>query len=107
MENGTLKPTNLIFIQSDNHNRHVAGCYGHAIVRTPTLDQIAGRGVRFANSYCLSPLCGPAAAAVATGRYPHQTGYGRIAIAEEGAVPVLTRRLLEYGAAVVAIGKLH
>jgi hypothetical protein len=37
-------PANLIFIQSDNHNRNVTGCYGHAIVKTPTLDKLAARG---------------------------------------------------------------
>jgi len=100
-------PANLIFIQSDNHNRQVAGCYGHAIVRTPTLDKIATRGVRFANSYCLSPLCCPARAAMATGRYPHQTGYWDNAIAYDARIPSWMHRLREQGHTVVAIGKLH
>ena len=100
-------PANLIFIQSDNHNRQVAGCYGHAIVRTPTLDKIATRGVRFANSYCLSPLCCPARAAMATGRYPHQTGCWDNAIAYDARIPSWMHRLREQGHTVVAIGKLH
>ena len=60
-------PANLIFIQSDNHNRAVTGCYGHAVVKTPTLDKLAARGARFANSYSTSALCCPARAAMACG----------------------------------------
>jgi choline-sulfatase len=66
-------PANLILIQSDNHSRKILGCYGHKIVEMPTLDQLASRGVRFANAYTASPLCVPARAAMATGRFPHQS----------------------------------
>ncbi len=102
-----MKPTNLVVIVSDNHNRHVTGCYGHAIVRTPTLDKLAARGVRFAASYSVSALCCPARAAMATGRYAHQTGYWDNAIAYDGRVPSWMHRLREQGHTVVAIGKLH
>jgi choline-sulfatase len=33
------KPTNVLFILSDEHTRDVAGCYGHKIVKTPHLDR--------------------------------------------------------------------
>ncbi len=102
-----MKPTNLVVIVSDNHNRHVTGCYGHAIVKTPTLDKLAARGVRFAASYSTSALCCPARAAMATGRYAHQTGYWDNAIAYDGKVPSWMHRLREQGHTVVAIGKLH
>ena len=100
-------PANLIFIQSDNHNRQITGCYGHAIVKTPTLDKLAASGVRFANSYSTSALCCPARAAMATGRYPHQTGYWDNAIAYDARVPTWMHRLREQGHTVTAIGKLH
>ena len=32
------QPANLIFFQSDNHNRAVAGCYGHTYVKTPNIE---------------------------------------------------------------------
>ena len=100
-------PANLVLFQSDNHNRQVLGCYGHPIVRTPTLDRIARRGVRFAASYCASPLCCPSRASIATGRYPHQTGYWDNAIAYDGRVPSWMHRLREQGCTVAAVGKLH
>jgi len=101
------QPANLIFFQSDNHNRAVTGCYGHAYVKTPNIDRIASLGVRFENSYSTSALCCPARAAIATGRYPHQTGFWDNAIAYDGSVPSWHHRLREQGHAVVAVGKLH
>ncbi len=101
------QPANLIFFQSDNHNRAVTGCYGHPYVKTPTIDRIAAAGVRFENSYSTSALCCPARAAIATGRYPHQTGFWDNAIAYDGSVPSWHHRLREQGHTVVAAGKLH
>lgn len=101
------QPANLIFFQSDNHNRAVTGCYGHRHVKTPHIDRIAASGVRFENSYSTSALCCPARAAIATGRYPHQTGFWDNAIAYDGSVPTWHHRLREQGHTVVAIGKLH
>ena len=101
------QPANMIFFQSDNHNRAVTGCYGHPIVKTPNIDRIAAAGVRFANAYCTSPLCCPARASIATGRYPHETGYWDNAIVYDGRVPSWMHRLRDAGHTVVAVGKLH
>jgi choline-sulfatase len=57
-----MKPRNLLFIMSDEHSRRVLGCYGHPMIRTPNLDALAARGVRFTDSYCNSPICVPSRA---------------------------------------------
>lgn len=101
------KPTNLLFIVSDNHNRAVTGCYGHPIVKTPALDQLAAHGTRFANSYAVSALCVPSRASLATGRYVHQNGCWDNAIAYDGRIPSWMHRLRDHGMNVTAIGKLH
>lgn len=101
------QPANMIVFQSDNHNRAVSGCYGHPIVKTPNIDRIAAAGVRFESAYCASPLCCPSRASLATGRYPHQTGYWDNAIVYDGRTPSWMHRLREQGHPVVAIGKLH
>ena len=98
---------NLILFLSDNHTRNFVGAYGHPIVQTPILDKIAGRGVRFDNAYCASPLCCPSRAALATGRYPHQTGYWDNALAYDGKTPTWHHRVRDSGATVTSIGKLH
>ncbi len=54
-------------------------CYGtrFADVRTPNIDRIAARGVRFTNTFATSPICVPARTSVMTACYPEQTGvYG-------------------------------
>ena len=100
---------NMIFFMSDNHTRNMLGVYGHPVVRTPVLDRIANRGVRFDNAYCASPLCCPSRASLATGRYPHQTGYWDNAIVYDGRVPIWHHRLRAAGVTVTSVGntKLH
>ena len=100
-------PQRLVIFVADNHNRAILGCYGHPVVKTPHIDSIARRGTRFANAYSTSPLCCPARAAMATGRYPHQTGYWDNVMAYDGAIPSWMHRLREQGHHVTAIGKLH
>ncbi len=101
------KPANLIFFTGENHCQRVLGAYGHPVVRTPHLDRLAARGTLFRNAYCSSPLCCPARASLATGRYPHETGYWENSTAYDGRVPSWMHRLRDAGHEVVAIGKLH
>ncbi len=101
------KPANLLFFLSDNHARGMLGCYGHPAVKTPTLDGLALSGTRFTNAYSASPICCPARAAIATGRYPHQTGYWDNAIVYDGRVASWMHRMREAGYETAAIGKLH
>ncbi|MCW5575907.1 MAG: sulfatase-like hydrolase/transferase [Burkholderiales bacterium] len=100
-------PANLILFQSDNHAGQLAGCYGHPLVRTPAMDRIATAGVRFASAYCSSPLCCPSRSSLATGRFPHQTGYWDNALTYDGRIPTWHHRLREQGHTVTAVGKLH
>lgn len=100
-------PKNLIIFLSDNHSRALLGAAGHPIIKTPNLDRIAENGVRFTNAYCASPLCCPSRAAIATGRYPHQTGYWDNSLAYDGAVPTWQQRVRDAGHHVASIGKLH
>jgi choline-sulfatase len=102
-----MKPANLIFFLTDNHAGGLMGAAGHPMIQTPNLDAIAKSGVQFENAYCVSPLCCPSRAALATGRYPHQTEYWDNAIVYDGQVPSWHHRIREQGHAVTAIGKLH
>jgi choline-sulfatase len=101
------RPANLLFLLSDNHARSVLGCYGSPVARTPRLDALASSGVRFSNAYSASPLCCPARASLATGRYPHRTGYWDNAIVYDGRVRSWMHELRHAGQDVVAVGKLH
>ena len=57
-----MDPANLLIIMSDQHNRRLAGCYGHDIVKTPHLDRLAEAGARFDCAYTPCPVCVPASA---------------------------------------------
>ncbi len=64
---------NVLFIASDDLNRCFS-TYGLSLVKTPNLDEIARRGVRFDHSYCQFPLCSPSRTSVMTGLSPDATG---------------------------------
>jgi choline-sulfatase len=102
-----VQPSNLLFILSDEHRRDVAGCYGDAIAITPNIDAIAARGALFRNAYTPCPICVPARAALATGRWVHQTKSWDNAAPYHGEPPSWHHRLRENGHRVVSIGKLH
>ena len=104
---GNVKPANLLFILSDEHNKRVLGCAGHPLIRTPNLDALARRGTRFTNAYTNCPICVPARASFATGRHVHQVRCWDNAIAYAGQAPTWGHRLMEQGHHVAAIGKLH
>lgn len=103
----SIKPMNLVFIMSDEHNKEMLGCYGHPVVKTPNLDKLAQNGVKFNNAYCNSPICVPSRASFATGRYVHEIKNWDNAAPYIGDIPSWGHRLTEQGYKVVSVGKLH
>ena len=92
---------------SDEHNPKFLGCAGHPFIKTPHLDRLAARGTRFTSAYTCSPICVPARAAFATGRYVHEVGFWDNADAYDGSLPSWHHVLRQAGHRVASIGKLH
>lgn len=102
-----MEPKNLLIIMSDQHQRRIAGCYGHDIVKTPHIDRLAARGARFEAAYTPCPVCVPARASFATGKYVHQIGCWDNATPFHGNQDSWHSLLRDRGHQTVSIGKLH
>lgn len=101
-----MKQPNLLVIMSDEHQARAMSCTGH-FVSTPNLDALASRGVRFTNAYTPSPICVPARASFATGRYVHQIRLWDNSMPYHGQIPGWGHGLQAKGIPVESIGKLH
>jgi arylsulfatase A-like enzyme len=60
---------NVLFVTADQWRGDALGCADHPVLQTPTLDRLAGRGVRFANHWSVTAPCGPSRASLLTGLY--------------------------------------
>jgi hypothetical protein len=63
---------NIVFILADDHRYDAMSFMGHPIVRTPSIDRIAKRGVHLRNAFVTTALCSPSRATILTGLYAHQ-----------------------------------
>jgi arylsulfatase A-like enzyme/Tfp pilus assembly protein PilF len=61
---------NILIITMDTTRADHLGCYGYAKAKTPSVDALARRGVRFANAYSHVPLTLPSHCSIMTGTDP-------------------------------------
>jgi choline-sulfatase len=98
---------NVLVLMSDEHNPKDLGAAGHPYIQTPNLDALAARGTRFTSAYTTCPICVPARAAFAVGRYVHEIGFWDNGDAYDGSIPSWHHALRAAGRRAVSIGKLH
>lgn len=101
-----MKP-NIIFIFSDQQRWDTMGCYGQTLPVTPNLDALAADGVRFENAFTCQPVCGPARAALQTGKWATETGCFVNGIALPQSERTMAHYLSDAGYEVGYIGKWH
>ena len=65
---------NVLFIMCDQLRADHLGCAGHPYLKTPNIDALARRGVRFSNAFVNANVCGPSRMSFYTGRYPSSHG---------------------------------
>lgn len=102
-----MKRKNVLFIMCDQLRFDYLGCSGHPTIKTPNIDRLAARGVRFSNAYCQSPICGPSRMSTYTGRYVSSHGshsnFAPLRIGEKN----IGHHLNPLGVRTVLVGKTH
>jgi len=66
---------NIVLIMADDVGREALGCYGGTSYKTPQIDALAEKGMRFTHCYSM-PVCHPSRLAIMTGRYPFRNPAG-------------------------------
>lgn len=100
---------NVLFLISDDLNNYL-GCYGDRLAKTPHLDALAERGVKFERAYCTYPLCGPSRNSMLTGLYPNSSGILTNAQIFRSTIPEhpsLSQTFRRAGYLAARVGKLY
>jgi arylsulfatase A-like enzyme len=72
---------NVLFLIADDLNTALSG-FGHEQCKTPNLDRLSQRGVKFQNMHCQYPVCGSSRASIMSGLYP----YSNLTLGNEGTL---------------------
>ena len=103
---------NIIFFFPDQLRADFLGCYGAGFSRTPNIDRLQERGVRYERCYSPHPVCVPARVSLLTGMHGVKTGvldngqFLRPDYADLG-LQVWPEILNANGYYTAAIGKMH
>lgn len=68
-----LDRPNVLWVTSEDHGPQM-GCYGDPLAKTPHVDALAAKGMRFQRVWSCAPVCAPARTAIITGLYPCSSG---------------------------------
>jgi len=107
------KKPNILFIVADDLGYADLSSYGHRSIRTPHIDSIAQKGVRFLQAYANSAVCSATRTALITGRYQYRLPLGLeepLAGRDVGLPPehpTLPSLLKKVGYKTTLIGKWH
>lgn len=68
------RPPNIVVVFSDDQGYGDLGCYGAEGFRTPNIDRLASRGMRFTDFYVAQAVCSASRTGLLTGCYPNRVG---------------------------------
>jgi len=98
---------NVLWIMADQLRWDYLSCYGATHIRTPNLDWLAERGMRFNRTYVQSPICGPSRMSFYTGRYVRSHGSTWNGFPLRVGEPTLGDHLRELDVRCSLVGKTH
>ncbi|MGC6442685.1 MAG: sulfatase [Rubripirellula sp.] len=73
-DGGESRPPNIVLCMGDDHGWEETGYNDHPHLKTPVLDEMAQKGLRFNRFYSGHPSCSPTRGSVITGRHPNRYG---------------------------------
>lgn len=98
---------NILFIMCDQLRHDYLSCGGHPHLKTPNIDALAARGVRFTKTYVQSTICGPSRMSAYTGRYMRSHGSTQNGVPLRVGEPTMGDHLKKLGVRNVLVGKTH
>ncbi len=98
---------NILVIMADQLAPHFTGAYGHKTAKTPHLDALAARGMRFDAAYCNSPLCAPSRFAFMSGQHISRIAAYDNASEFKASIPTFAHYLKMLGYRTCLSGKMH
>ena len=102
------KQPNVVVLMSDQQRLDTVSCYGlNEVCRTPHIDALAARGIRFDSAFTPTAICSPARASFYTGLYPHKHGVTANGLCLREGVRGLNHYLDEVGYRCGYAGKWH
>ena len=72
---GAAPRPNILFFLVDDQRNDTLGCAGHPIIKTPVVDSLAARGVRFDTMFVTTSICAASRASIFTGLHERTHGY--------------------------------
>jgi len=102
-----MKNRKIILIMTDTQRWDMVGCYRDTGLKTPCLDRLAARGIRYDRAYTTQPVCQPARAGIFTGLYPHSAGSWTNSYGISDTARSVGQRLAKEGVHTAYIGKWH
>lgn len=105
-EAGAPPIRNVLVLMSDDHAAYATGAYGNPIIRTPSIDRLAGEGVLFSRAYANSPVCSPSRHSIITGRLPHAAGVTLLRSSLSEDQLTIAEHLQSLGFKTGAVGKM-
>lgn len=100
-------PPNFVCIVADQLRFDMLGCSGHPVVKTPNIDKLAKRGIRFNRCYTVQPMCMATRSTWLTGWTPRGHGVRCNGIPLDTRIPTMPQALRKAGYKTHSIGKIH
>ncbi|WP_434055443.1 MAG: choline-sulfatase [Roseibium sp.] len=102
-----MTPPNIVVVMADQLAPHFTGAYGHPVAKTPHLDALSERGMRFDAAYCNSPLCAPSRFAFMSGQLISRIAAYDNASEFRASIPTFAHYLKALGYRTCLSGKMH